>query len=69
MCLFTDTLNCCPTYAVDSLTLIGWSGDHVTKKREGEMAEPCFSRLEAFFEDYFHWNKKVSGAHKGGACL
>ena len=42
-------------------------GDHVTKRREGEMAEPCFSRLEAFFEDYFHRKKKVSGAHKGGA--
>ena len=35
MCLFTDTLNCSSTYAVDSLTVIGWSGDHVTKKREG----------------------------------
>ena len=55
--------------AVDSLTLIGWSGDHVMKKREGKMAGPCFSRLEAFFEDYFHRKKKVSGAHKGGAWL
>ena len=56
-------------YAVDSVTLIGWSGDHVMKKREGKMAGPCFIRLEAFSEDYFHRKKKVSGAHKGGAWL
>ena len=35
------------------------------KKREGKMAGPCFSRLEAFFEDYFHLKKKVSELTKG----
>ena len=36
MCLFTDTLNCSSRYAVDSLTVIGWSGYHVTKRERGE---------------------------------
>ena len=36
MCLFTDTLNWSSTYAVDSLTVIGWSGYHVTKRERGE---------------------------------
>ena len=46
--------------------LVGLSRD---EKREGGMAGPGFSRLEASFEDYFHWNKKVSGVWTGWACL
>ena len=46
---------------VESSSLIGPLGDHVTKKREGEMAGPRFSRLEAFLEDCVHLKNWVFG--------
>ena len=50
---------------VESSSLIGPLGDHVTKKREGEMAGQRFSRLVASFYVIYCKNKKVSGAGTG----